>query len=210
MSKSEYPTNFEAFWSAYPRKVAKPAAMKAWEKQKLEGDMFAAKAAINDAEKRTRLKWWNDDATKIPHPATWINARRWEDEGWENETKTNHKVAATGRSYHPQVVEPPVPWFETCLNHEFLAYAMASCGLPDTVAALAIRDRLIRDEVPALVDGIAAGTDTLIESRQYLAGRFRAEMDRAYKRTVGEMLQDRAKRSTDNAYRHDSAALEAL
>lgn len=70
---------FDAFWAAYPRKVAKPAAHRAW--ASIAPDELLARRitrAVTD-----HIAAWRDRGTEleyIPHPATWLNARRWEDE----------------------------------------------------------------------------------------------------------------------------------
>lgn len=65
---------FDRFWGKYPRKLAKPAAFKVWKKLSPNDSLFKA---IMDAVERTK---WPVDDTFIPHPATWLNQRRWEDE----------------------------------------------------------------------------------------------------------------------------------
>lgn len=73
---------FDSFWSAYPRKVAKPEALKAWIKHKPDAELAAA--IVKGLERAKRSKdWLKDDGQFIPHPATWLNQRRWEDEGVE-------------------------------------------------------------------------------------------------------------------------------
>ena len=68
---------FELFWSAYPKKVAKQDAVKAW--AKIQGVEFPT---IMDGLRRWKNsdEWSRDDGRYIPHPATWLNGRRWEDE----------------------------------------------------------------------------------------------------------------------------------
>ena len=70
---------FSEFWTAYPRKVAKPEALKAWIKIKPDDDTFAAIMAGLAAAKASR-DWTKDDGQFIPHPTTWLNQRRWEDQ----------------------------------------------------------------------------------------------------------------------------------
>lgn len=73
-----YTAEFEAFWTAYPNKTGKAAAVKAYAKalrtataeQVMAG--LQATVAVWTAERRERQF--------IPHPATWLNAGRWEDE----------------------------------------------------------------------------------------------------------------------------------
>lgn len=68
---------FSAFWQAYPRKTGKGAAEKAWAKVPR-----SAHRAIMDAIEKQKggPDWMKDGGQFIPHPATWLNQRRWEDE----------------------------------------------------------------------------------------------------------------------------------
>jgi hypothetical protein len=70
---------FDAFWHAYPRKVAKSAAAKAWAKLKAKPDLQDAVMAGLDRAKASR-QWSKDGGAFIPHASTWLNQRRWEDE----------------------------------------------------------------------------------------------------------------------------------
>lgn len=63
---------FEEFWEIYPRKVGKPAAMKAFARA-------PADAAISTAASFA-LACRGKDPQYIPHPATWLNRRGWEDD----------------------------------------------------------------------------------------------------------------------------------
>ena len=70
---------FQKFWAMYPKKVCKAAAEKAWKKLKVTDDLFTLIA--NGLSKQVAsLDWTKDGGQYIPHPATWINGRRWEDE----------------------------------------------------------------------------------------------------------------------------------
>jgi len=64
------PTGFDDFWAAYPRKVGKQAAIRAWP----AASRFAQQIAD---DLRTRQDW--SDPTYIPHPSTYLHGRRWED-----------------------------------------------------------------------------------------------------------------------------------
>lgn len=67
---------FNSFWSAYPRKIGKSEAGKAW--QKLKPDLAVVLTAL---ETQTSSDQWQRDGGKfIPHPTTWLNQKRWEDE----------------------------------------------------------------------------------------------------------------------------------
>lgn len=66
---------FDRFWSAYPRREAKGAARKAWDKAILRADPGRILLA---AEKYRDLP--GREAQFTAHAATWLNADRWEDE----------------------------------------------------------------------------------------------------------------------------------
>lgn len=70
---------FAEFWAAYPRKVAKPEALKAWIKIRPDDETADAIMRGLDAAKQSR-DWTKDDGQFIPHPTTWLNQRRWEDQ----------------------------------------------------------------------------------------------------------------------------------
>lgn len=72
------PPGFEAFWSAYPRKIGKRAAMTAWARLKVNGSFDKVLAAV-EQQKRSE-QWMRDGGQFIPHPATWLNQGRWDDE----------------------------------------------------------------------------------------------------------------------------------
>lgn len=67
---------FEGFWKAYPRKVGKAAAKKAFKAALKKTDVETIKRAFVAFNKTCRGK----DPQYIPHAATWLNQERWEDE----------------------------------------------------------------------------------------------------------------------------------
>lgn len=71
--------DFERFWSLYPRKVSKAGAIKAWAKLKVTADLFNRMAA-SLAAWTVSTDWTKDGGQFIPHAATWLNGKRWEDE----------------------------------------------------------------------------------------------------------------------------------
>lgn len=71
--------SFKTFWTAYPRKVAKPAAEKAWNRIKPSGEQLQIMLRVLAVQKSSD-DWLKEDGKYIPHPATWINQRRWEDQ----------------------------------------------------------------------------------------------------------------------------------
>lgn len=70
---------FEQFWAAYPKRVSKGAARKAWAKLKPSEQLLQAiLAGIGRA--KTSAQWLRDDGRFVPHPATWLNAEGWLDD----------------------------------------------------------------------------------------------------------------------------------
>ncbi|MBM0140178.1 YdaU family protein [Pseudomonas cannabina] len=70
---------FPKFWKLYPNKKGKTAAEKAWKKLKVTDDLFTL-IAQGLAKQCASLAWTKDNGQFIPHPATWLNGKRWEDE----------------------------------------------------------------------------------------------------------------------------------
>ena len=70
------PLRFAEFWSAYPRHVARAAAVEMWIKRKL--DQHAD--VIIDAIQLQRPEFMTREPDKVPHAATWLNQERWKDE----------------------------------------------------------------------------------------------------------------------------------
>jgi hypothetical protein len=72
------PPGFDRFWETYPRKTAKQEAIKAFEK--LKPDAMLIETMVKAIERQKQSAQWQEDGGRyIPHPATWINQRRWED-----------------------------------------------------------------------------------------------------------------------------------
>lgn len=70
---------FDQFWSAYPKKVGKDAALKAFVKRKPDGGLLAAMLSTLAVQVNSP-QWVKDDGQFIPNPATWLNQGRWQDE----------------------------------------------------------------------------------------------------------------------------------
>ena len=73
--------NFAAFWAIHPRGVGKLAAAKAWRKvpADLHDRIIADVARRLDAGGDWRAKLDRNEGDFIPHAATYLNGRRWED-----------------------------------------------------------------------------------------------------------------------------------
>lgn len=72
---AKYPPDFEAFWSHYPRKVGKDAALKAWlrARRRVPVEKLCASAARMAADPNLPEQQY------IPHASKWLNDGRWDD-----------------------------------------------------------------------------------------------------------------------------------
>lgn len=107
---------FENFWKAYPNKVAKAAAVKAW--KKVDVNIVTILIAL---ERQKKSEAWTKEGGKfIPHPSTWLNGRRWEDEAQVDQTEqpwyfagaTPEQLEANKKLYakHPTRTPHLEPW----------------------------------------------------------------------------------------------------
>ena len=74
--EDDLPDDFKAFWQDYPKKVGKLSALKAWSKARLPPIEKILQAIT---EQKSSEQWRKNGGEFIPHPATWINAGRWDD-----------------------------------------------------------------------------------------------------------------------------------
>jgi hypothetical protein len=93
---------FDSFWKDYPRKVGKKKARVAW-RNLTKKNRTAAAAALPD-----HVRVWDlqgRDATKIPHPTTWLNGERWEDDlagelaRGKKRSNASQAIQTPGRNY---------------------------------------------------------------------------------------------------------------
>ena len=163
---TKYTEEFERFWKAYPRRTAKGPAFKSWTKNVDETDAFMAKAIINDVEKRTRLKWWPFDTTKIPHAATWVNQQRYLDEGWEEDIKTRGQEKQS-HTYTPSPTFVLTPghgnghWM-SMLNRLGMSYLRKLSGTTDAMCAelLKIKNDVHSELIETVTEEIETAKDT--------------------------------------------------
>ena len=80
--------SFEKFYEAYPRKVGKANVEKWFDKNKPDDDLL--KTMLDKLELYKKTKQWQDKQF-IPHPTTWLNQKRWEDEVAVEEEKDTAK-----------------------------------------------------------------------------------------------------------------------
>ena len=70
---------FESFWRMYPKKKDKQNAKKAWDKLKVDGELYNTIMRGLVLHCKTK-EWLKENGDYIPYPSTWLNGRRWEDE----------------------------------------------------------------------------------------------------------------------------------
>lgn len=73
---------FSDFWKAYPRKVGKSAAEKKFRAilRKSKEPIALVEKMIAAVKEQTVKLEWIDRPQYCPHPSTWLNQARWEDE----------------------------------------------------------------------------------------------------------------------------------
>ena len=72
--KVDHCSTFKTFWSIYPRKVGKAKSFEIWKRKKLYQFL---PAILEDLSQRHD---WHSHNAFTPHPTTYLNGRRWEDE----------------------------------------------------------------------------------------------------------------------------------
>lgn len=70
---------FDRFWQTYPRHENKQAAIKAFNKLGITEEMLMMLLSSIERQKES-AQWKENGGQFIPHPATWLNGHRWEDE----------------------------------------------------------------------------------------------------------------------------------
>jgi hypothetical protein len=88
-SSEDKSASFNEFWNAYPKKVSKKPAFKAWLKAKDKPDLHVILSKL--AVQARSENWIKDGGKYIPYPATWINEGRWEDEDPKNVFSSTQK-----------------------------------------------------------------------------------------------------------------------
>lgn len=132
---------FDDFWNAWPKKVARRDAEKAWEK---EGCDEKADVVIEAVKRQLRTIWSGKEPKFIPYPATWLRGHRWQDELL---SPTAPVAAAAQPVAH---LAPPFHGdrFDVVANLAFLQIALKTGGTLSE--SLIVRFQRIRDELAAL------------------------------------------------------------
>ena len=89
---------FERFWKAYPRKESKPTARNAFEKLKVDDELL--EKMLKSIEKWKGSSQWQEDGGRfIPHPSTWLNQQRWEDEPMASASQNKPKKVLPAQDF---------------------------------------------------------------------------------------------------------------
>lgn len=90
----EQTESFAEFWNAYPRKIGKQAALRAFTRATERTDVATIIAGVQRLANDPNLP----PKQYIPHPATWLNEGRWDDEPYpernESDNKNNNRAKA--------------------------------------------------------------------------------------------------------------------
>jgi hypothetical protein len=194
-----FPELFDEFWKAYPRKVSKPAARKAF--AKLDTDV--QKAAIADVEKRTRMRAWSGNKRLIPHAATYLNGERWTDE-WEDELRVDSDPQpGLGRYIPPEPKEPEreVSLAERRINTAYRDYLFCSIrygGIPSELIdkALVEKRELMEKYVPVYREDVEAGVMSKARAFFELVDLFLTRMDILCGRKLKDVVWKHMKANT--------------
>jgi hypothetical protein len=73
---------FSQFWNTYPKKKSKGQAEKAFSNINPDEQLLATMIAKIEQAKKSE-DWLKEGGRYIPHPATWLNSKCWEDEDTE-------------------------------------------------------------------------------------------------------------------------------
>lgn len=96
--KDSFSESFNDFWKAYPKKVSKTSALKAWNKLKPDDNLVREILSALEQQKKS-AQWQKDDGQFIPYPATWLNGRRWEDEQQAAPSMPDYSYGTEGVDY---------------------------------------------------------------------------------------------------------------
>lgn len=97
---------FATFWNAYPKRVAKQDAVKAWTKLR-PNDVVLAELMDGLERAKASADWQREDGRYIPNAATWLNGKRWQDE---------HKPNANGSGHNQPTAKQQSPNYRAGVN----------------------------------------------------------------------------------------------
>lgn len=99
---------FARFWAAYPRHTAKSLALAAFRRLGVSETLLDI-ILVAIATQAHSLQWTRESGAFIPHPATWLNQARWNDEMERAPAATGHR-----RRLGPALLQQA--WYEECAS----------------------------------------------------------------------------------------------
>ena len=130
---------FDEWYALYPRKTARINAEKAWASLKPTDELIDTMIAALRMQ-REQPDWTKDNGAFIPHPATWLNGKRWMDE-----------LPAGAAQAETPLLYPGKPWAAFIKKGTMaeVLNLMAQVGVDD---ADAVEERLEFDGVEQVCD----------------------------------------------------------
>lgn len=93
---------FAVFWAAYPRKIGKKDALKAFQKIKPNDDLL--QTMLDAVAKQSKSHdWLKEGGRFVPHPTTWLRGERWSDDVQQLEKAPQPPVAQRPLNPHSQI-----------------------------------------------------------------------------------------------------------
>lgn len=71
--------SFDEFWKVYPNRKNKSKAEAAWKKIKMTPELYGEIMRSLAVQVRSHA-WTKSNGEFVPHPTTWLNGKRWQDE----------------------------------------------------------------------------------------------------------------------------------
>ena len=87
-TETDKDAHFDRFWDIYPKKKDKKRSLKIWKKLNCDNIVDDICNAVNEQIKHEAI---SKDIQFIPHPSTWLNGQRWEDETKPKARKGGHE-----------------------------------------------------------------------------------------------------------------------
>lgn len=119
-SVSDYQQDrFDQFWSSYPKKVGKQAALKAWKKLRPNKDLHSKIMVAVESQKKSE-QWKTENGRYIPNPTTWLNQGRWDDElpKGNGRPALNSKTGVIGDNRYFEDDQPKYSWDATIKHYQ--------------------------------------------------------------------------------------------
>lgn len=103
---AEQMEGFAEFWTAYPKKKSRANAEDAWAKRGCAKLLAAILAKVTEG--RISSDWTRDGGKWIPYPASWLNAKGWEDDFYSSLTGAAARKAEKSAGEFPVTHEIPI------------------------------------------------------------------------------------------------------